>query len=329
MAFNSPFWNPSEASAVLFDWDGVIADTKLDFSKLRHKYYGDRPAMLLEDAVTLTSESRKSLMRDLEDLEVRGAENASLVPGVPNILEWVEKSRIPWAVVSRNCRRSILTAAKRIGVTLPRVVRSRDDGERVKPDPEALREVCSQLGADAADTLLIGDYIYDMMGARRAGMRGILVRKAIQDDWDQWMECHYTSMYEFYDGLSNHAKITAWEYRDARRQYGADFLRKVHAVMLPIPEQASPGMDSWVSRAASLGVGGFIVPDGKFTPENWRQNPSLSIEYMGMPMETVLRDFVKKRWPFAKVVRAQRDEKIPAPPGDSDRLAEYLLSLVS
>ena len=329
MAFNSPFWNPSEASAILFDWDGVIADTKLDFSEVKLKYYGDRSVMLLEDAVTLTPESRESLMRDLEDLEVCGAENASLVPGVPAILEWFEKLDIPWAVVSRNCRKSILTSAKRIGVTLPRVVRSRDDGDRVKPDPEALLEVCAQLGANAADTLLIGDYIYDMMGARRAGMRGILVRKTIQDDWDQWLECHYTSMYEFFDGLSNHAEITAWEYRDVHRQYGADFLRKVHAIMLPIPEQASPNIDSWVSRAASHGVGGFIVRDGKLTPEIWRQNPSLSIEYMGMPMEMVLRNFLQNRWPFAKVIRDQKDVEMSAPPGDADHLAEYLLSLVS
>jgi len=232
-------------------------------------------------------------------------------------------------VVSRNCRRSILTAAERIGVTLPSIVRSRDDGDCVKPDPGALREVCSQLGADAADTLLIGDYIYDMMGARRAGMRGILVRKEIQDGWDEWLECHYTSMYEFYDGLSSHARITAWEYRDVYLWYGEDFLRKVHAIILPVPERASPGIDSWVSRAAALGVGGFSVRDEKLTPEIWRQNPSFSIEYMGLPMERVLRDFVRNRWPFAKVVRAQEGADVSPPPGDAGGLAEYLLSFIS
>ncbi|MDR3076214.1 MAG: HAD family hydrolase, partial [Synergistaceae bacterium] len=203
MAFSSPFWSPSEASAVLFDWDGVIADTKLDFSGVRQKYFGDRPAMLLEDARTLPPELREALMRDLEELEVRGARNAALVPGVSKILEWVKSAGIPWAVVSRNCRKSILTAAEMIGVKLPEIVRSRDDGERVKPDPAALREVCAALGADAGQTLLIGDYIYDMMGARRAGMRGVLVRNEIRDGWDDWLECHYKSMDEFYDALVN------------------------------------------------------------------------------------------------------------------------------
>ncbi|MDR0653381.1 MAG: HAD hydrolase-like protein, partial [Synergistaceae bacterium] len=32
------------------------------------------------------------------------------------------------------------------------------------------------MGASPSQSLLIGDYIYDMMGARRAGMRGVLVR---------------------------------------------------------------------------------------------------------------------------------------------------------
>jgi hypothetical protein len=75
-------------------------------------------------------------------------------------------------------------------------------------------------------------------------------------------------------------------------------------------------------------VGGFIVGDVILTPEIWRQNPSFGIEYMGQPMERVLRDFVKNRWPFAKVTRAQDGVNMP-PPGDAGHLAEYLLSLVS
>jgi HAD superfamily hydrolase (TIGR01509 family) len=324
MAFSAPLWTHSEASAVLFDWDGVIADTKLDFSEIRKKYYGDRPAMLLEDAYTLSPGARESLTRDLEDLETRGAERATLVPGADKILGWVKNARIPWAVISRNCRKSILTAARAIGVELPEVVRSRDDGERVKPDPAALRETCVALGVSPRDTLLIGDYIYDMIGARRAGMRGVLTRGDKPDGWDAWLECHYSSMDEFHGAIVSGERIIAWEYIDAASRLGIDFLRAAREITLPARTDASPSVDAWVARAASLGVGRFSVGGDEFTPEMWRRNPSLDVALIGHSLEFVLRDFLRDRWPFAEVTRGGSDLH---PPRDANALEDYLLSI--
>jgi HAD superfamily hydrolase (TIGR01549 family) len=325
MAFQAPLWSPSEASAILFDWDGVIAETNLDFSRVKHKYYGDRPAMLLEDAGTLSPTERADLMRDLEELEMRGAEQARPVPGVDQILEWVRSAGIPWAVVSRNCRKSIQAAADAIGVALPGIVRSRDDGDSVKPNPTALIEVCAGLGVPPRDTLLIGDYIYDMMGARRAGMRGALVRGETGDGWEDWLECRCASMYEFYSLIVSRAGIIAWEYKDTAARLGEGFLRWMRNIALPVPAWASPSLDAWVSRAASLGVGCFIVRDGEFTPEMWRQSPSFDVACVGMSLEYTLRDYLNYRWPFAEV--SSGGETKLHPPVDSDGLEEYLLSL--
>ena len=322
MAFNSPFWSPSGASAVLFDWDGVIADTRLDFSGIRSKYYGERRAMLLEDACTLAPERREELMRDLEELEVRGAMSATLVPGADKILEWVEAARIPWAVVSRNCGKSILTAAETIGLKLPSVLLSRDDFSPVKPDPRALREACRQIGVPTSQSLLIGDYIYDMMGARRAGMRGVLVRAALGDGWDEWLECAYRDMSELYDELLDPTYMIPWEYQDTAERYGADFLGRVHRLLLPLPANARPTLDAWTARAASLGVGGFVVGDEIFTPNMWKKNPSLDISCIGLQLAEAIKRFIRGRWPFATVARGGESEICP--PADADALPEFL-----
>ena len=34
-----PFWHPAVKGAFILDWDGVLADTKLDFSALRQRYF--------------------------------------------------------------------------------------------------------------------------------------------------------------------------------------------------------------------------------------------------------------------------------------------------
>ncbi|MDR1884709.1 MAG: HAD-IA family hydrolase [Synergistaceae bacterium] len=302
MSFSLPFWSPAHADAILFDWDGIIAETRLDFSGIREKYYGARRAMLLEDARTLAPESRAGLMRDLEELEMRGARDAHPVPGISEVLGWVRSHKIPWAVVSRNCRGSIMEAARNIAVELPRVVRSRDDGTSVKPDPAALLETCRELGVPPSRTLLLGDYIYDMIGARRAGMRGALVRKRSEPDWEPWLELSYSSMDELYRELVSPSDITPWEYQEVCRGHGREFLRFAHKTALRLPADPAPDICAWLVRAASLGVGAFVVPDAELSPESWRKNQSFDPACMGLRLQDAIRSFLEVRYPFASVL---------------------------
>ncbi|MDR1650624.1 MAG: HAD hydrolase-like protein [Synergistaceae bacterium] len=323
MTFKAPFWSPSQASAALFDWDGVIAETNLDFTEVRKKYFGGRPAMLLEDMASLEPAARAGLKRDLEDMELRGAERARFVPGAEAVLEWVGRSGIPWAVVSRNCGKSIEKAAAVMGMTLPRTVRSRDDGRCVKPDPRALCEVCGELSADPAQTLLIGDHIYDMMGARRAGMRGVLVRSEIAPGWEKWLELRCRSMSELLSELSSASEIVPWEYQETVLRFGRKFLASAYKITLKIPETCKPSLDSWIAAAASLGVGGFEPPDGRFEPSCWKSSPSFDPSYMGLDMKEAVRRFLRTRWPFASVREGGGSLE---PPPRADELADFVES---
>lgn len=324
MAFSAPFWSPAEASAILFDWDGVIAETKLDFSGIRKKYYGGRRAMLLEDAVTLPDNIRENLMRDLEDIEMKGAYESVPVPGISGILEWVDEKKIPWAVVSRNCRKSIIAAADCTGIRLPEIVRSRDDGDCVKPDPRALFETCDALGVPASQTVFIGDFIYDMMGARRAGMRGVLVRKSVEPDWGPWLECAYTSMADLCSELLSPSEMVPWEYKDVVKKHGRDFLARNHKLALRVPNDAKPDIPSWIVSACSMGVGTLIAPTGKLEPDMWRRNMSFDPAYMGTSIENVLRGFVSVRFPFVSVAPGESRKGLDAPK-DANSIEKFLL----
>ncbi len=309
MSYRAPFWSPAEASAILFDWDGVIAETQLDFSGIYKKYYDGKRAMLLEDAATLPPETRDALMQDLRELEVRGAYGAKRVPGISRILEWVASKEIPWAVVSRNCRESIAVAAESCGVRLPEIVRSRDDGTAVKPDPRALFETCGALGVPPSQTLFIGDFIYDMIGARRAGMRGVLVRRAIDPDWSPWLECAYTSMDQLAGELRAPSQMIPWEYQETVERFGRAFLEKNFSRTLAVPTNAQPDIATWVATAATLGVGTFAVPDEKLTPQMWKENRLFDTEWMGLPLRDALGRFLRTRFPFV-AVRPQTEDEI-------------------
>ena len=43
-----PFWHPAAAKGFILDWDGVLADTKMNFQKIRDKYFNGRFVPLLE-----------------------------------------------------------------------------------------------------------------------------------------------------------------------------------------------------------------------------------------------------------------------------------------
>jgi hypothetical protein len=224
--------------------------------------------------------------------------------------------------VSRNCRKSILTAAETIGLKLPSVLLSRDDFSPVKPDPRVLREACRRIGVPPAQSLLIGDYVYDMMGARRAGMRGVLVRAARGDGWDEWLECAYSVMDELYDELLDPTDMIPWEYQDTAERYGTDFLKRVHKIFLPLPPRPRPTLDAWTACAASLGVGGFVIGDEIFTPNMWKENPSFDISCAGMSLRETIARFIRDRWPFASVARGTEPEICP--PADADGLPGFL-----
>jgi HAD superfamily hydrolase (TIGR01509 family) len=329
MPFTLPYWSPSQTNAILFDWDGVIVETRLNFSGLREKYYGGRRAMLLEDAGSLSAEKKASLMLDIEDIEIRGAMNAEIVPGVLDVIEWSEKNGIPWAVVSRNCKKSIELAAAAASVKLPEVVRSRDDGDCVKPDPRALAETCRALGADPAQTLFIGDYIYDMIGARRTGMRGVLIREKIESDWAQWLECSYSSMLEFHRELASSCEFIPWEYQDVASKYGRKFMRAAAEITAFLHTVPARPVAQWLLTAASLGVGAFAVQDASFSPNAWKKNPSFDPACMGTSFPDAVRSFLRVRFPLATVTAAEEKagNHVMLPDNPCD-IEGFLLSLV-
>jgi beta-phosphoglucomutase-like phosphatase (HAD superfamily) len=270
-----------------------------------------------------------ALMRDLEDLEVAGAENAEIVRGIIDVIDWFETNKIPWAVSSRNCKKSIKIAAEKISIKLPDVVRSREDGP-VKPDPRALFEICDVLGVAPSQTLLIGDYVYDMMGARRAGMRGVLVRGQMPPEWGEWVECHYRSMQDLFRDLNSPRELTPWENQRVSRRIGKDFLRAASTLTLMLPPGLPNRTDESLIMAASLGVGAFIIPDTVFSPEAWKGSPSFNPDMMGRRLIDAVRDLLETRFPLVKVLPRAGEvdrEKLPNSPDNMEAFLRDVLSI--
>lgn len=317
MTIKAPFWHPASMSGFLLDWDGVLAETNLDFSEIRSRYYGGRRAPLLEEACTLGEAERASMMKDLYDMEMRGAEGAAPVPGALELLGWLDANAIPYAVVSRNCMDSIRLAAEKAGIKLPEHVFGRDNCQWLKPDPQSLIEAAGAIGAPVSGCVFIGDFLYDLQGARRAGMRLVLVERA-EHDWHSWCDVEYSELVDLVEALKAPEPLVPWEYSEIMAKKGEKWLTRVFEMTLALPEVTSPTLDCWLLRAAAMGVGTISVSsDAVLTPEEWKHNPSFPISAMGGSIQDAARDLLADRFPLVKVA-ADAEDGIKAPKNSLD-----------
>lgn len=317
MTIKAPFWHPASMSGFLLDWDGVLAETKLDFSEIRTRYYGGRRALLLEEACTLGEAERASMMKDLYEMEMRCAESAAPVPGALELLGWLDANAIPYAVVSRNCMDSIKLAAEKTGIRLPAQVFGRDNCQWLKPDPQSLTEAAGAIGLPVSECVLVGDFLYDLQGARRAGMRSVLVERA-EHDWHSWCDAEYPTLLGLVEALKAPEPLVPWEYSEIMAKKGEKWLTRVFEMTLALPEVTSPTLDCWLLRAAAMGVGTISVSsDAVLTPEEWKHNPSFPVSAMGSTIREAASELLAARFPLVKVV-ADAGDGIKAPKNSLD-----------
>lgn len=317
MNIKRPFWHPSDSAGFILDWDGVLAETKLDFSGIRERYYGGRRALLLEEADTLSPSDRKSLMSDLRDLEMRGAEKAEPIPGAVELLEWLSGRNIPCCIVSRNCAESIELAAQAVGIKLPEKVWNRDNFKWLKPDPQAFIHAAESIGVPVSDCVAIGDFLYDVQCARRAGARAVLVQRDMPD-WRVWTDASYPTLADLVAELDKPVPLVPWEYREIHSKRGDKWLGTAYGMTVELPETTSPTLDCWLARAAALAIGAIKVsPDAVISPGDWKNSPSLRVSAMGRPVWEEAAEFLAARYPMVSVV-TEADDPIKAPKNSLD-----------
>lgn len=158
---------------VIFDLDGTLVDSQLDFDLMRQEMELP-PEMAILEALTKLPPAQADRCRQILDRHERaGAARAQLLPGVREVLESVTRRRWQQAIVTRNSR--AVTEATLQGVALHFAhVMTRDDGP-VKPHPWPIERLCHDWQVNPAEVVMIGDYRFDVECGRAAGARTVLL----------------------------------------------------------------------------------------------------------------------------------------------------------
>ena len=158
--------------AFIFDLDGTLPVPELDFAAIRAEM-GIAEGPILEELDALPPAQAEAARKVLEAHEERAAINSALQPGARELLDELRRRNLPTAILTRNSRQSLDTVIKKHRLAVTETL-SREEAP-VKPSPEPVLLLCRRLGAEPANTLLTGDYIFDIEAANRAGAVSVLL----------------------------------------------------------------------------------------------------------------------------------------------------------
>lgn len=188
------------ARAVLIDLDGTLVDSlpdiacavnsmrvDLGLSALPLKqialYVGKGVDVLVHRALTSTMDDQappQGFQRGKESFdrhysEVNGNESR-IYPGVQQALEEFRSKEMPLACVTNKPRAFTLQLLERMSLkTAFTAIVSGDDTQQKKPDGEPVLQACRHLCVAPSDAMVIGDSQNDVLSARAAGCRVIVV----------------------------------------------------------------------------------------------------------------------------------------------------------
>ena len=95
------------------------------------------------------------------------------LPGAVQLLRFLRKNRVIHGVATSNQRPHINSSLKALGIPERTVVVERGDVVRAKPEPDLFLECQKRLGVEATDCYVVGDAVWDLLAARRAGMLSV------------------------------------------------------------------------------------------------------------------------------------------------------------
>jgi len=165
---------PNQIKMVLFDFDGTLTKPgALDFNEIKAAIGCPHEIPVLEYMRGITDPVRRQEVSDiLNTFEMTGAEMSEPNAGAEEIIPYLKKQGILVGILTRNTLKTVIRAFQNFqatGISDFEVVITRNDELKPKPHPEGILWAAEKMGINPANTLMVGDFAFDMEAGRRAG----------------------------------------------------------------------------------------------------------------------------------------------------------------
>jgi HAD superfamily hydrolase (TIGR01509 family) len=180
--------------AFLFDLDGTLVDSvyqhvlawhealeaaSIELSAWRiHRRVGMSGGLFInalrrEIGHPVNPQEAARLQKLHADAYAQRAKQVRPLPGARELLTFLSQRSVPWAIATSGRRDSAQPTLDSLGVGPDVPVVTRDQVKYAKPDPDLFLAAADRLGCPITGCVVVGDSVWDLLGARRAGALGV------------------------------------------------------------------------------------------------------------------------------------------------------------
>jgi HAD superfamily hydrolase (TIGR01509 family) len=180
--------------AFLFDLDGTLIDSVyqhvlawraalsaigVDLSVWRiHRRIGMSgglfvTALLRETGRSLSADEIEQLQKAHSAEYKQRSDSVAPLPGARELLTVLTQQRVPWAIATSGYAATARSALSMLGLPDDTPLVTRDQVRHAKPDPDLFLAAAALLGVDPGHAMVVGDSVWDLLAARRAGALGV------------------------------------------------------------------------------------------------------------------------------------------------------------
>jgi len=155
--------------ALIFDLDGTLIDT------VRIGMSGGlfTRAVAREIGEPLSDEDAGRIQARHGELFRELLPERRPLPGAVALLRWLREQNVPHGIATSGRHPEIDSSLAALGVPADMVVVDRGDVLRAKPEPDLFLRCQEELGVEIRDCYVVGDAVWDLLAARRAGMLSV------------------------------------------------------------------------------------------------------------------------------------------------------------
>ena len=180
--------------AFLFDLDGTLIDSvyqhvlawreALEAGGIHlavwriHRQIGMSGGLFVNDLAretgkSISPEEAEKIHQVHSEAFRRYAPQVRPLPGAPELLAYLTRAGVPWAIATSGRRQSANLSLHLLGIEEDVPIVTRDMVQHAKPDPDLFLAAAEKLGVSISDSVVVGDSIWDLLAARRARALGV------------------------------------------------------------------------------------------------------------------------------------------------------------
>jgi HAD superfamily hydrolase (TIGR01549 family) len=130
--------------------------------------------LLRETGLAIEPERIERMRRTHAEAYKKRADQIRPLPGARELLAYLTDAGLPWAIGTSGRMETAAPVLKNLGVDPAKVpVITRDMVKHAKPDPDLFVAAADALRQPIASACIVGDSVWDMLAARRAGGLGV------------------------------------------------------------------------------------------------------------------------------------------------------------